>query len=184
MNIDIKLKKNFVSQYNKLQAEFGTEIARLNGFDDDQISYTGFIDNFIDEPTVANSSIDGNSNVSHKDIVTLEREMSKPHSKLLAFNKIHYELIKRFGFKTANEWLRMEWMGLLYMHDAPSCTFKSYCFAYDIKDLAEKGLYFQEGLNAQPAKHLITFVDFLKEFISFACNRTSGAELSYGSLTQ
>ena len=175
MKIDIKLIKNFVSQYNKLQAEFGTEIAKLNGFDDGQLSYTDFIDNFIDEDVVADSSIDGNSNVSHKDIVTLEREMPKPHSKLLAFNKIYYEISKKFGFKTANDWLRMEWMGKLYMHDAPSSTFRSYCFAYDLTDLAEKGLFFIEGQNPEPAKHLTTFVDFVKEYVSFACNRTSGA---------
>lgn len=175
MNININLIKNFVSQYNKLQDEFGTEIAHLNGFDDGQLSYTDFIDNFIDKQVVADASIDGNSNVSHKDIVTLEREMSKPHMKLLGFNKIHYELTKKYGFKTANEWMRMEWMGYLYLHDAPSSTLKSYCFAYDLKDLAEKGLFFQDGLNAQPAKHLITFVDFIKEYVSFTCNRTSGA---------
>ena len=175
MKIDIKLVKNFVSQYNKLQQEFGTEIASLNGFDDAQLSYTDFIDNFVDKDVVADSSIDGNSNVSHKDIVTLEREMPKPHSKLLAFNKIYYEISKKSGFKVANDWLRMEWMGMLYMHDAPSSTFRSYCFAYDLKDLAEKGLYFIEGQNPEPAKHLTTFVDFVKEFVSFACNRTSGA---------
>ena len=175
MDINIKLVKNFVSQYKKLQAEFGTDIARLNGFDDGQLSYTDFIDNFVDEKVVADSSIDSNSNVSHKDIVTLEREMSKPHSKLLAFNKIYYEISKKFGFKTANTWLRMEWIGDLYLHDAPSSTFRSYCFAYDLKDLAEKGLFFIEGQNALPAKHLTTFVDFIKEFVSFACNRTSGA---------
>lgn len=175
MKVNINLVKNFVSQYNKLQAEFGTEIARLNGFDDGQLSYTDFIDNFVDEDTVADASIDGNSNVGHKDIVTLEREMSKPHSKLLAFNKIYYEINKRFGFKIANDWLRMEWMGMLYMHDAPSTTFKHYCFAYDLKDLAEKGLYFIEGLNALPANHLTTFIDFVKEFISYAANRSSGA---------
>ncbi|MBR4591320.1 MAG: hypothetical protein IKO36_11800 [Bacteroidaceae bacterium] len=175
MKIDIRLIKNFVSQYNKLQSEFGTEIASLNGFDDNQLSYTDFIDNFVDKDVVADSSIDGNSNVSHKDIVTLEREMPKPHSKLLAFNKIYYEISKKFGFKVANDWLRFEWMGLLYMHDAPSSTFRSYCFAYDLKDLAEKGLYFIEGQNPEPAKHLTTFVDFVKEYVSFACNRTSGA---------
>ena len=175
MNIDIKLKKNFVSQYNKLQSEFGTEIAKINGFDDGQLSYTDFIDNFVDEDTVADASIDGNSNVSHKDIVTLEREMPKPHSKLLAFNKIHYEINKKFGFKMANDWLRMEWIGDMYMHDAPSSTFRSYCFAYDLKDLAEKGLYFIDGQNAEPARHLTTFVDFVKEFVSYTCNRTSGA---------
>lgn len=178
MKIDIKLVKNFISQYNKLQSEFGTEIASLNGFDDNQLSYTDFIDNFVDKAVVADSSIDGNSNVSHKDIVTLEREMPKPHSKLLAFNKIYYEISKKFGFKIANDWLRFEWMGLLYMHDAPSSTFRSYCFAYDLKDLAERGLYFIEGQNPEPAKHLTTFVDFVKEYVSFACNRTSGAKFN------
>ena len=101
--------------------------------------------------------------------------MPKPHEKLLAFNKIYYEIQKKFGFKAANDWLRMEWMGQLYMHDANTATFKSYCFAYDLKDLAEKGLYFIEGRNAKPAQHYITFIDFIKEFISYAANRTSGA---------
>lgn len=175
MNINIRLNKNFTTQYNKLQEEFGTDIARINGFDDGQLSYTDFIDNFVDQATVADASIDGNSNVSHKDIVTLEKEMPKPHEKLLAFNKIYYEIQKKYGFQTANEWLRSEWTGELYMHDANTTSFKSYCFAYDLKDLAEKGLYFIKERNAKPAKHLVTFVDFVKEFISFACNRTSGA---------
>ena len=176
MEINIRLGKNFTTQYNKLQAEFGTDIARINGFDDGQLSYTDFIDNFIDETTVADASIDGNSNVSHKDIVTLLSEMPKPHRKLLAFNKIYYEYQKKYGFKAANEWLRMEWMGKLYMHDGDTSTFKHYCFAYDLKDLAEKGLYFLgDNFNAKPPRHLITFVDFVKEFIGYASNRSSGA---------
>lgn len=175
MNINIKLNKNFTTQYNKLQDEFGTDIAKINGFDDGQLSYTDFIDNFVDQKTVADASIDGNSNVSHKDIVTLEKEMPKPHEKLLAFNKIYYEIQKKYGFQVANEWLRAEWIGQLYMHDANTTSFKHYCFAYDLKDLAEKGLFFIEGRNAKPAKHLSTFVDFVKEYISYACNRSSGA---------
>ncbi len=175
MNINIKLNKNFTTQYNKLQEEFGTDIAEINGFDDEQLSYTNFIDNFVDQSTVADASIDGNSNVSHKDIVTLEKEMPKPHEKLLAFNKIYYEIQKKYGFQTANEWLRAEWVGQLYMHDANTTSFKHYCFAYDLKDLAEKGLFFIKERNAKPPKHLITFVDFVKEYISFACNRSSGA---------
>ena len=175
MNINIRLNKNFTTQYNKLQEEFGTDIARINGFDDAQLSYTDFIDNFVDEATVADASIDGNSNVSHKDIVTLEKEMPKPHEKLLAFNKIYYEIQKKYGFQTANEWLRAEWVGELYLHDANTSSFKHYCFAYDLKDLAERGLYFIDDRNAKPAKHLITFVDFVKEFVSYASNRSSGA---------
>ena len=176
MQINIRLNKNFTTAYNKLQAEYGEEIARLNGFGDEQLSYSDFIDNFIDEKVVANSSIDGNSNVGRKDIVTLLSEMNKPHRKVLAYNKIYYEIQKKYGFKAANEWLRLDWEGKLYMHDADTSTFKSYCFAYDLKDLAEKGLYFIGGtFNPQPPKHLTTFVDFVKEFISYASNRTSGA---------
>lgn len=175
MNINIRLNKKFTTQYNKLQEEFGTEMAHINGFADEQLSYTDFIDNFVDKDTVADSSIDGNSNVSHKDIATLENEMPKPHEKLLAFNKIYYEIQKKYGFQIANEWLRDEWVGMLYMHDANTASLKHYCFAYDLKDLAEKGLYFIDKRNAQPAKHLITFIDFVKEFINYASNRSSGA---------
>ena len=176
MDINVRLKKNFVTQYNKLQADYGTELAKLNGFDDAQLSYVDFIDNFIDTKVVADASIDGNSNVSKKDIVTLLNEMPKPHRKLLAYNKIHYEMQKEFGFKTANEWLRADYEGKLYMHDADTSTFKHYCFAYDLKDLAEKGLYFIGApFNPEPAKHLTTFVDFVKEFISYTSNRSSGA---------
>lgn len=176
MLINIRLDKNFTTQYNKLQNEYGTEMAKLNGFDDKQLSYTDFIDNFVDEPIVADSSIDGNSNVKRKDIVTLLTEMPKPHRKLLAFNKIYYEFHKLYGFKAANEWLFREWTGQQYTHDADTTTFKSYCFAYDITDLTEKGLFFlDETFNAKPPKHLTTLIDFIKEYINFASNRTSGA---------
>lgn len=176
MNINIKLSKNFTTQYNKLQNEYGTDMARLNGFADEQLSYTDFIENFVGEDVVADASIDGNANVRRKDIVTLLAEMPKPHRKLLAYNKIYYEIQKEYGFKAANEWLRRDYVGELYMHDADTSTFKHYCFAYDLKDLAEQGLYFlKENFNPKPAKHLITFVDFVKEFVSYASNRSSGA---------
>lgn len=175
MNINIKLNKNFTTAFNKMLGDYGTELAEINGFSDAQLSYTDFIDNFIDKDTVADSSIDGNSNVSHKDIVTLEKEMPKPHEKIIAFNKVHYEIQKKYGFKIANEWLTKEWIGQLYLHDASTSTFKHYCFAYDLKDLAEKGLYFIEGRNSKPAKHLSTFVDFVKEYVSYTSNRSSGA---------
>ena len=176
IDISINCLKNFETQYERLQKEHGTYIARINGFDDRQLSYTDFIDNFIDKDTVADASIDGNSNVSHKDIVTLFTEMPKPHRKLIAYNKIYYEYEKMFGFKNANEWLEMEWIGNLYLHDSDTSTGKHYCFSYDLKDLAEKGLYFiSDSFNAKPPKHLFTFVDFVKEFIGYASNRSSGA---------
>jgi anaerobic ribonucleoside-triphosphate reductase len=175
LNINIRLSKNFTTAYNKMQETYGEEIAKINGFSDGQLSYTDFIDNFVDNETVADASIDGNANVGQKDIVTLINEMPKPHQKLLAFNKIYHEINKKYGFKVANDWLRAEWDGHLYMHDANTTSFVHYCFAYDLKDLAEKGLFFIDNFNAEPPQHLETFVDFVKEFVSWACNRSSGA---------
>ena len=175
MNINIRLNKNFTTQFNKMLSEYGDEFARLNGFADAQLSYTDFIDNFIDAETVADASVDGNANVGNKDMRTLMNEMPKSHRKLLAYNKIYYELNKKYGFKTANDWLNKEWTKALYMHDADTSTFLHYCFAYDLKDLAEKGLFFLNNFNAEPPKHLSTFIDFVKEYISFASNRSSGA---------
>lgn len=175
MNINIKLDKNFTTQFNKLREEYGTDMAKLNGFGDEQLSYTDFIDNFIDKQTVADASIDGNANVGTKDICSLSSEMSKPHSKLLAFNKIYYEMNKKYGFKKSNEWLRAEWDGHFYLHDAASSTFVPYCFAYDLENLVTKGLYFVNNFNAQPPKHLVTYTDFVGEFVSYTSNRSSGA---------
>jgi len=112
MKINIDLSKNFTTQYNKMMNEHGDEMTRMNGFADGQLSYTDFIDNFVDKQNgVADAGIDGNANVNTKDICSLTTEMSKPHSKLLAFNKIYHELNKKYGFKTANNWLENEWDG-------------------------------------------------------------------------
>lgn len=175
MDISVKLDRNFTTVFNRLKNEYGDTLAKLNGFSDEQLSYTDFIDNFVDKATVADASIDGNANVGHKDIVSLENEMSKPHSKLLGFNKIFYEINKKYGYQVAVDWLTNEWDGHFYLHDAYNATYKPYCFAYDIEELVNRGLYFIESFNAQPPKHLVTYTDFVAEFISWCCNRTSGA---------
>lgn len=51
----------------------------------------------------------------------------------------------------------------------------SYCFAYDLKPVVEKGLFFVDKFNAQPPKHLTTYTDFVGETVSWLSNRTSGA---------
>ena len=68
MNINIRLSKNFTTQFNKMQGEYGEELSYLNGFGECQLSYTDFIKNFVDSDTVADASIDGNANVGQKDI--------------------------------------------------------------------------------------------------------------------
>ncbi len=182
MNVNIKLSKSFTQCFNGLLNTYGPEMAKLNGFAPEQLSYTDFIEGFTQEDVVADSSIDPSSNVARKDMVTMLTEMSKPHKKLLAYHKIFFEMNKKYGYKRACEWLTDEWTGALYMHDADTSTYVNYCFAYDLKPLAEEGLWFITDFNNEPAKHLITWIDFLKEFVAYFSCRTSGAKIAHGSL--
>ena len=175
MNINIRLNKNFQTQLNKLDEKYGEDFRKLQGLNDEKLSYTDFIDGFIDSDNVANASVDASANVANKDIVTLLSEMSKPHQKLLAFNKLYYEIQKMYGFKTANKALESMWNYDIYMHDFDTTTYKGYCFAADLKDLAERGLFFIQDYNASPPKHLDSFVQMVIEWISFLAQRQSGA---------
>ena len=175
MNINIKTKKNFQTQFNKMVENYGEEFLRLQGLNDEKLSLTEFIDNFIDSDNVANASVDANANISQKDVVTLMSEMSKPHQKLMAFNKLYYELNKQYGFKDANKAMELMWNYAIYMHDFNTASFISYCFAYDIKDIVERGLFFIDNYNAKPAKHLDSFIQILMEAIAFLARRQSGA---------
>ena len=175
MNINIGLDKDFAKKFQELKKEYGEELAKLNGLADFQLNFNDFIDNFIDTKVVADSSIDANANVNQKNMVTLLNEMAKPHQKLLSFNKIFFEMKKKYGLKTANQWLEDEWTGKIYIHDAHHASFLHYCWASSLQDLAEKGLFFIDNFNAEPPRHLGTFVDFVKEFISFCANSSSGA---------
>ena len=174
MNINIKLDKNFTTVFNKLKEQYGESFCKLNGFSESQLNYTDFIDNFVDKNNVANASIDANANVGVKDVTSLLNEMNKPHMKLLSFNKIFFELNKKYGYKVACDWLSSEWKGDFYLHDSFNSSFLSYCFSYDLTDVATKGLFFINNFNAQPPQHLTTFTDFVTEYISWVSNRTSG----------
>ena len=151
MNINIRLKKNFATQFNKLVENYGEDFLQLQGLNDEKLSFTDFIDGFIDSNNVANASVDANANIAQKDVVTLMSEMSKPHQKLLGFNKLYYEMQKRYGFNFANQATELMWNYAIYMHDFNTTTFYHYCYKgeemltvkykYSIYNITFKDLY-------------------------------------------
>lgn len=174
MNFKIKTDKNFTTALNKMIEKYGEEFEILNGFHDSQMNFSDFINAFIDK-NVADVTIDANANASNKDIKSLLTEKGKPHDKLFAFNKLFYEMNKKYGLKDAREWLECEYSGAFYMHDASTSTFLPYCYSFDLTRLAKEGLFFLKNYNNQPPKHLTTFLDDVIEFISYFSNRSSGA---------
>jgi ribonucleoside-triphosphate reductase len=174
MNIDIKMTRDFELCLNELRCRYGEDFEILNGIHNSHTNYSDFIDGFIDK-NVADVTIDANANASNKDIRSLLSEKNKSHDKLFAFNKIFYEMKKKYGLNTAREWLTTEYTGGFYLHDAPSATYMPYCYAYDLTRLATEGLFFLNHYNNEPPKHLTTFLDDVIEYISYMSNRTSGA---------
>src|SRR5574344_1747581 len=179
MEINIKLNKDFERTVHDLQDECGEEFEKLNGFHESNLNYSDFVDGFIDKNTkkaLSDTTIDGNANATTRDICSLMNERGKPEDKLFVFNKIFYELKKKYGLKTAKDWLDTEWKGGFYLHDAHTASFKPYCYAYDLSTLATKGEFFlHDNYNPEPAKHLDTFIDHVIEFIGYMSNRSSGA---------
>ena len=174
MNIPIKVNKDFEKSITSLTEKYGEDFEYLNGFHESQLNFSDFIDGFVDK-NVADVTIDANANASNKDIRSLLAEKGKSHDKLFAFNKIFYELKKKYNLRTAKEWLEDEYNGAFYLHDACTSTYLPYCYAYDLTRLAKEGLFFLKHYNNQAPKHLTTFIDDVIEYISYMSNRSSGA---------
>ena len=174
MNVELKFNKDFERTLNTLKDKYGEDFEILNGIHDSQMNFSDFIDAFVDK-NVADVTIDSNANASNKDIASFRSEKGKSIDKAIAANKIFYEIKKKYGLKTAKEWLETEYTGGFYLHDFPSTTYVPYCYAYDLGRLAREGLFFLNNYNSQPPKHLTTFIDDVIEFISFMSNRSSGA---------
>ena len=180
MDISLKLNKNFIACINNLKKKYGEEFEKINGFHNSNLNFTDFIDNFIDQKVVADSTIDSNSNSSLKNISSLVKEMTKPFTKLLSFNKLYIEMTKKYGKASADKWLELEYSGAFYMHDAHTASLFDYCYNYDLSPIAKKGLFFLPNLNAKEAKHWDTFNNHVIEFLVYASNQQAGAKL-YGS---
>ena len=174
MNIELKFNKDFERALSSLRDKYGEDFEILNGIHDSQMNFSDFIEAFVDK-NVADVTIDSNANASNKDIASFRSEKGKSIDKVIAANKIFYELKKKYGLKTAKEWLETEYAGGFYLHDFPSTTYVPYCYAYDLSRLAREGLFFLKNYNSQPPRHLTTFIDDVIEYISFMSNRSSGA---------
>ena len=175
MDIKFKLSRDFEECLEYLKKKYGSEFEYINGLHENQLDFSEFINNFVDSENTANATIDSNANIQSKDIVNLIHEMSKPHMKLLGFNKLFYEMEKKYGLERAKDMLESEWRGDIFIHNASDISFRPYCFNYDLESLATKGMYFVSNLKTTPAKHLSTFCDHLLEMVSWVSNRQSGA---------
>lgn len=175
MQIKLELNEDFERCLDALRIKYGSDFEYINGLHPSQLDSTEFLNKFTQNKTLADTTIDPNANANHKDIRSFMTEKGKPQDKLFGLNKIFLEIKKKWGIRTARQWLEEEFSRGFYLNDAASASYYPYCYAVDVSRLAREGLFFLPEYNHQPPKHLTTFLDDLIEFVSFLCNRQSGA---------
>lgn len=175
MEIQLKLSKDFERCLEELKKKYGEDFEFINGVHPSQLDFSEFIDNFVDKDTLADSSIDPNANANHKDIRSFMTEKGKSEDKLFCLNKIFMEIKKRWGLRTAKQWLECEFSRAFYLNDSTTASYFPYCWANDFTRLAQEGLFFLDNYNNEGPKHLTTYFDDVIEFVSFLSNRQSGA---------
>lgn len=175
MEITLKLAKDFERCLEDMKQKYGEDFEYINGLHPSQLDFSEFIENFVGKSTVADSTIDPNANVNHKDIRSFMTEKGKSEDKLFALNKIFLEIKKMWGLRTAKKWFEQEFSKGFYLNDSATSSYFPYCWADDFTRLATEGLFFLDNYNNQPPKHLTTYLDDVIEFVSFLANRQSGA---------
>lgn len=175
MDIQLKLNKDFERFLDELKKKYGEDFEFINGIHPSQLDFSEFIDNFVDKKTLADSSIDPNSNANNRDIRSFMTEKAKSEDKLFGLNKIFTTMKKQWGLRTAKAWFEQEFSKGFYLNDSTTASYFPYCWANDLSRLATEGLFFLQNYNNQAPKHLTTFFDDVIEFVSFLSNRQSGA---------
>ena len=175
MEITLKLNVDFERHLEYLKNKYGSDFWYIDGVHPEQLDYTNSFQKFIESDNVANATIDPNANVGHKDLRSYMTEKGKPLDKLFNLEKIFVHIKKKWGIRTAKEWLEQEFSKGFYLNDASTAGQFPYCYAVDLTRLAKEGLFFLDNYNNEAPKHLTTFLDDVIEFVSFLGNRQSGA---------
>ena len=105
MDISLRVTKDFERCLEDLKKKYGEDFEYINGLHPSQLDFSEFLDNFVKQDTMADATIDPNANAKHKDIRSFMTEKGKSEDKLFGLNKIFLEIKKKWGLRTARQWL-------------------------------------------------------------------------------
>ena len=123
MDITLKLTKDFERCLEDLKKKYGEDFEYINGVHPSQLDFSEFLEKFVANDTMADTTIDPNANASHKDIRSFMTEKGKSEDKLFALNKIFLEIKKKWGLRTAKQWLEQEFSKGLYLNDSSTASY-------------------------------------------------------------
>ena len=99
MDIQLKLNKDFERTLDSLRVKYGEDFEYINGIHPSQLDYSEFLDKFVKNNTLADTTIDPNANANHRDIRSFITEKGKSSDKLFGLNKVFIEIKKKLNAK-------------------------------------------------------------------------------------
>ena len=161
----------------EIERKYGFELFNISGIGK-QLDVNQFAKDFFGRKTnTADVSVDANSNVSLKNTIIFDQEMAKPLKLIYSYYRMWKGLKKKFGLEYANEAVRKQLTGEIYINDFHGFASNLYyCYNYSTLDTAQKGI--PRGIDAEksrPTKYLNTFMEHLQLFCIHAGNSSLGA---------
>lgn len=96
MDITLKLTKDFERCLEDLKKKYGEDFEYINGVHPSQLDFSEFLEKFVANDTMADTTIDPNANASHKDIRSFMTERASLKTSCLRLIKSFLRL-KRNG---------------------------------------------------------------------------------------
>lgn len=156
-----------------LRSKYGKELFDLDGIGK-QTDMNSFAKDFFSASTTADVSVDGNSNVSDRDVIAYTFELPKPYFRLNSYFLLWKKMSELYGVELANQAIESQITGDIYINDFSDIG-RPYCFNFSTYDIMLEGLPMVTKITSVPPKHLYSFKSQLEQFVVIAANSTLGA---------
>lgn len=120
----------FVECLRNIEKKYGFELFQISGIGK-QLDINWFAKQFFGKKTnTADVSVDSNSNVGLKNVVIWDNELSKPLKLISSYYRMWKGMKKKFGLDYANEAVRKQLTGEIYINDFHSFASNLYYSYY------------------------------------------------------
>ena len=154
----------------------GEKLLDLSGISNRFIDINKYTDNFIGkkDSNVADLSVDSNSNIKDRNIVTYLSEAPKGLFRLNNYYQMWKYIKDKQGLEKANEIVKADILGDIYIADQHLINL-SYCFSFSAFQILEEGMPFIKSPVSKPAVHLDSFLQHIIQSTMYFSNSIAGA---------
>lgn len=167
-------QKDFVSFMVNMLDKYGVEIFNLNGIGE-QLDMNKAIKKAMSSSTMADTSVDPNSNTNIITSGAVFSEVGKAHSLIHNHYRVWKFMKKSHDLEYANDLMERKLTGQIYIHDFSS--FLPYCFNFDPVHFALLGIPKElDGKGESlPPQHMESFFGILEDILPIFAKNLAGA---------